>query len=70
METLKVPFDEAVRLVMDGTITHGPSCVLILKASLDSKPLHDCVVERVKEIQFPQVPASYPTTYTYAFEAM
>ena len=33
METLKVPFDEAVRLVMDGTITHGPSCVLILKAA-------------------------------------
>ena len=27
-----IPFDEAVRLVLDGTITHGPSCVLILKA--------------------------------------
>ena len=33
METLKVPFDEAVRQVMDGTITHGPSGVLILKAA-------------------------------------
>ena len=32
METVRVPFEEAVRLVMDGTITHGPSCVLILKA--------------------------------------
>ncbi len=33
MEVRKVPFDEAVCMVMDGTITHGPSCVLILKAS-------------------------------------
>ena len=28
----KVPFDEAVRMVLDGRITHGPSCVLLLKA--------------------------------------
>ena len=33
IEVVKVPFDEAVRLVMGGTITHGPSCVLILKAA-------------------------------------
>src|SRR4051794_7243086 len=33
MATLQVPLDEAVRLVMDGTITHGPSRVLILKAA-------------------------------------
>lgn len=29
---LRISFDEAVRMVMDGRITHGPSCVLILKA--------------------------------------
>lgn len=33
IEAVRVPFNEAVRLVMDGTITHGPSCVLILKAA-------------------------------------
>jgi ADP-ribose pyrophosphatase len=27
-----VPFDEAVQMVLDSRITHGPSCVLILKA--------------------------------------
>ncbi len=27
-----LPFDQAVRMVFDGRITHGPSCVLILKA--------------------------------------
>jgi 8-oxo-dGTP pyrophosphatase MutT (NUDIX family) len=33
MQTVKVKFDEAVRMVMDGEITQGTSCVLILKAS-------------------------------------
>lgn len=31
---LRVPFDEAVQMVLDGRITHGPSCVLILKTRL------------------------------------
>jgi ADP-ribose diphosphatase len=29
-----VPFDEAVDMVLDGRITHAPSCLLILKARL------------------------------------
>jgi 8-oxo-dGTP pyrophosphatase MutT (NUDIX family) len=33
MDTLRVPLSEAVRMVMDGEITHGSSCVLILKAA-------------------------------------
>lgn len=32
MEILRVPLAEAARLVMAGEITHGSSCVLILKA--------------------------------------
>lgn len=31
---VKVPFSEAVEMVMDGRITHGPSCTVILKARL------------------------------------
>src|SRR5215213_10747574 len=34
LEPFKVKFDEAVRMVMDGEITQGTSCTLILKASL------------------------------------
>jgi ADP-ribose pyrophosphatase len=30
---VKMPLDEAVEAVMDGRITNGPSCVLILKAN-------------------------------------
>lgn len=32
IETVKVPFNEAVQMVMDSVIIHSPSCVLILKA--------------------------------------
>ena len=33
LRPLKVKFDEAVRMVMDGRVTQGISCALILKAS-------------------------------------
>ncbi len=34
MELMRVPLADAVRMVMDGEITHGSSCVLIFKARL------------------------------------
>ncbi|MES1261346.1 MAG: NUDIX hydrolase [Acidobacteriota bacterium] len=33
MEILRVPLGKAARMVMEGEITHGSSCVLILKAA-------------------------------------
>ena len=33
IELVKLPFEEALRMVMDSKITHGPSAVLILKAA-------------------------------------
>jgi TonB family protein len=42
----------------------------IAKSSLESKALEDCVISRVKEIQFPALPRPYPTSYTYGFEAI
>jgi ADP-ribose pyrophosphatase len=32
IRVIRLKFDEAVGMVMEGKITHGPSCVLILKA--------------------------------------
>jgi 8-oxo-dGTP pyrophosphatase MutT (NUDIX family) len=32
IETVQIPLDAAVQMVMDSKITHAPSCVLILKA--------------------------------------
>ena len=44
--------------------------VKVVNATLESKSLSECVIEHVKEIQFPELPKQYETSYTYAFEAM
>jgi hypothetical protein len=44
--------------------------VHIVRASLQSKMLDECVIGHIKEIAFPQLPRSFETSYTYAFEAM
>lgn len=46
------------------------SSVKVIKDSLESKPLEDCVIGKVNEIQFPQIPSNYEMTYAYAFEAI
>jgi len=33
ISTVKIEFEEAIQMVMDSRITHGPSCVLILKTA-------------------------------------
>ena len=35
IEPLIVPLPEAVQMVLDGKITHGPTCVLLLRARLE-----------------------------------
>ncbi len=44
--------------------------VHIVRTTLESKTLSECVTNRIKEIQFPEVPKPYETSYTYGFEAM
>lgn len=44
--------------------------IKVINATLESKSLTDCVIERVQEIQFPDLPKPYETSYTYAFEAI
>lgn len=43
--------------------------VKIVRATVESPMLHDCVIARIKEIQFPELPKPYVTSYTYGFEA-
>jgi hypothetical protein len=43
--------------------------VKIVRASVESAMLNDCVIARIKEIQFPELPRPYVTSYTYGFEA-
>ena len=44
--------------------------VKVVRATLESKTLHDCVIHHVQDIQFPELPRPYETSYTYGFEAM
>ncbi len=48
----------------------SPDTVKVIKSSLESASLEACVIGHVKTIQFPELPKTYPTSYTYAFEAM
>jgi hypothetical protein len=44
--------------------------VTVVRATLDSKALNDCVIHHVRGIQFPELSKPYETSYTYGFEAM
>ena len=44
--------------------------VKVVRATLESKMLDDCIIGHIKEIAFPQLPRSFETSYTYGFEAM
>jgi hypothetical protein len=46
------------------------SSVTVIKSSLESKKLEECVIGKINEIEFPQIPSTYETTYAYAFEAI
>jgi hypothetical protein len=48
----------------------SPDTVKVIKSTLESASLEACVIGHVKTIQFPELPKTYPTSYTYAFEAM
>ena len=34
IECVRLPFDQALEMVMSGEITHGPSCIVILKTAI------------------------------------
>lgn len=48
----------------------SPDQVKVINSTLESAKLTDCVIGHIKTMQFPELPKAYPTSYTYAFEAM
>ncbi|MBA3460650.1 MAG: AgmX/PglI C-terminal domain-containing protein [Deltaproteobacteria bacterium] len=72
VDNQELPKNSRGKITLDITISPSgkADAVKIIKASLDSPSLHECVVSHVKEIQFPEIPTTYPTSHTYAFEAM
>ena len=46
-----------------------PKNVKVAKSTINSKPVEECVVGKVEQIAFPEVPKDLPWSYTYAFES-
>jgi hypothetical protein len=44
--------------------------VKVARASFESKTLTECMIHHIQEIQFPELPRPFGTSYTYGFEAM
>ena len=72
METKDVPRGAHGRVTLEiviGTGGHAES-VKVVKSDFHAAPkVDDCVVKHVQEIEFPQLPKSYETSYTYPMEA-
>lgn len=72
VDAKELPRNAKGKVTVDLVVAPGgkASSVKITRATIESKSLDECVVSRVREIQFPEVPREIPTSYTYGFEAM
>lgn len=68
----ELPKNARGRMTLELVITPAGKAtdIKVIKTSIDSKMVADCVIERVGEIEFPSVPDALPWSYTYGFEAM
>jgi hypothetical protein len=71
IDAKELPKSSRGKITLNVTVMPGGKAgeIKIVRATLESQVLSDCVISRVKEIIFPEVPKPYPTSYTYAFEA-
>jgi hypothetical protein len=71
VDNKELPKNSRGKVTVEVVITGGKAeSVKVVRATLESKSLNDCVVKHVQEIQFPELPKPYETSYTYGFEAM
>jgi hypothetical protein len=72
IDAKELPRNSRGRMTLNVTIVPGGKAgeVTVAKTSLESPLLSECVIGKVKEIIFPEVTKPYPTSYSYAFEAM
>lgn len=72
VDNKELPKGSRGKMTLEITVAQNgtASKIDVVSSSLESKSLEDCVVGKVQEIQFPQIPSPYHTTYAYAFEAI
>ena len=72
VDAKELPKNSSGKLTIEIVISPGGKAdnVKVVRATLASKTLDECVINHVKDIQFPDLPKPYETSYTYGFEAM
>jgi len=72
VDTKELPKNAAGKITLEIVISPSGKVdsVKVVRATLESKTLHECVIHHVQGIQFPELPRPYETSYTYGFEAM
>jgi hypothetical protein len=72
VDAKELPRNSRGRITLNVTIQPDgkASDVKVANSTLDSPLLTECVIAKVREIIFPEVPQAFPTSYSYAFEAM
>jgi hypothetical protein len=72
VDAKELPRNSAGKITLEIVISPGGKAetVHVVRATLESKMLSDCVIRHVQDIQFPTLPKPYETSYTYGFEAM
>jgi hypothetical protein len=67
----ELPKNSRGKVTIELVIAGGKAeTVKVVRATLESQALNECIIKRVQEIQFPDLPKPYETSYTYGFEAM
>ena len=72
VDNKELPKNSSGKVTIELVISPGGKAdnVKIVRATLESKTLNECLINHVKDIQFPDLPKPYETSYTYGFEAM
>jgi hypothetical protein len=72
VDAKELPKNSRGKITLNVVIMPGGKAgdIKVVKATIESERLTSCVIGKVREIAFPDVPKAYPTSYTYAFEAM
>jgi len=71
VDNKELPKNSAGKITLEIVIAGGRAeTVKVVRSTLESQALKDCVIRHVQEIAFPELPRPYETSYTYGFEAM
>lgn len=71
VDNKELPRSSRGKVTLEIVIVGGKAeTVKVVRTTLESKSLADCIIKHVQEIQFPELPKPYETSYTYGFEAM